>query len=576
MADQSSAFHISFNGEVYNFRQLRDELTALGHRFKTSSDTEVLLEGYKRWDVGVLQRLRGMFAFALWDTRRRRLLLVRDRLGKKPLYYAWHERELLFASEIKGILAGSLLPRKPNFDAIDRYLTFQYVPTPETAFVGIEKLRPGHFMVIESGRPPIITRYWEVPRPIVKRASSAASYRAELLWRFDDAVRCRLVSDVPVGAFLSGGIDSASVVASMARATLAPIQTFTIGFDEPEYDERENARLVAQTYGTQHHEFVVRPNIVSILPELVWHYGEPFADPSAVPTYCVAEIARRDVKVVLNGDGGDENFLGYPRYAAAWLGQGIDALPKAVRAALGAAGRALPIGLNTFAPVRYLGRFLAEADSQTARRYGQWLTVFSDIEKRRIYGDGLRDRLDRSSLVVLEPWFDLPVSVAARAAYADMNTYLPDDILTKVDVACMAHGLESRSPFLDQELMAFAATIPASLKMRGLRTKALLRSAMAMRLPAKVVSGRKMGFGVPIDRWFRAELREMAYDVMLSEGARSRGLFKPEAVRTLLEEHTSGLRRHHHRLWALLFLELWFRTWIDAPQSEFQRPSALV
>jgi asparagine synthase (glutamine-hydrolysing) len=360
----------------------------------------------------------------------------------------------------------------------------------------------------------------------------------------------------------------------MARVGGGPIRTFTVGFDEPDYDERAAARMVAERYATQHHEFVVRPDVVSILPKLVWHCGEPFADSSAVPTYCVAEIARRHVTVALNGDGGDESFLGYPRYAGARLGQAIDALPRPFLRCLGAAGRALPFETSAFRPLRYLQRFLAEADAGAARRYGGWVSVFDDADKRGLYADGMRDRLGSSALALLEPWFDVTSPAAARAAYADMNSYLPDDLLTKVDAASMAHGLEARSPFLDHELMEFAAGIPASLKMRGLRTKALLRDAMAERLPARVVRRRKTGFSVPIDRWFRAELREMAYDVLLSEPARSRGLFRLEAVKLLLDQHTSGRRGHHHRLWALLFLELWFRMWIDPAGAPATPPPA--
>ncbi|NQU70454.1 MAG: asparagine synthase (glutamine-hydrolyzing), partial [Rhodospirillales bacterium] len=516
MADASSELHIVYNGEIYNHRELRAELIGLGHRFKSQSDTEVLIEGYKRWGLNVLQRLNGMFAFALWDSRTAKLVLARDRVGKKPLYYARLGDTLLFASEIKGILNWPGMKRSANLAAIHQYLTYQYVPAPMTAFEGIHKLPPASVMVLEADGSQHMETYWSLARPEKSLARPVGEIEAELRDRFDAAVKRRLISDVPLGAFLSGGIDSASVVASMAHVSSDPIKTFTIGFEEPAFDERRYAKLVSDRYGTEHHEFVVSPDAISVLPKLVWHYGEPFADSSAIPTYYLSELTRRHVTVALNGDGGDENFLGYPRYVGAWLGSWMNRLPGSVRRALGAAGSAMPGETSHIRILRYLRRFLMEANEDDVRRYGKWITFFSAAQKSELYGDAMRDQLGDDPLSGLDGWFEGDAPIASRAAFADIHSYLPDDLLVKVDVASMAHGLEARSPFLDHEFMEFAATIPADVKMRRWQTKAILKSAMADRLPQELLHRPKMGFGVPIERWLRGELRDMAYDVLVN------------------------------------------------------------
>jgi asparagine synthase (glutamine-hydrolysing) len=565
MADTHGNVHLSYNGEIYNFRELREELTRLGHRFCTATDTEVILEGYKCWGTGVLGRLRGMFALALWDSRTRKLLLVRDRLGQKPLYYRERDGALLFASEIKAILAWPGIERAPDMAAIGQYLTFQYVPTPLTAFDGVRMLPPATALIIDVEGKSEMIRYWALPHPETARKRPLADLEEELRQRFDDAVRVRLVSDVPVGAFLSGGIDSASVVASMAAASARPVKTFTIGFDEAAFDERDYARLVSERYGTEHHEMVVRPDAVDILPKLVWHYGQPFADSSAVPTYYLSQFAREHVTVALSGDGGDEAFLGYPRYVGAQLGSRIDMIPPGLRQGLGALGRRMPGETSNVRLLRYFRRFLSVAGGTDVERYGDWITFFSEPQKDDLYAGAFREQLERRGLAGFDRWFAGTTPAAARAAWADIHSYLPDDLLVKVDVATMAHGLEARSPFLDHELMEFAASIPAAQKMKLWRTKALLKSAMADRLPAALLNRPKMGFGVPIDRWIRNELREMCYDTLLSSTARERGLFRPEAVRTLLDDHNAGRHANQYRIWALLCLELWFGMWIDPP-----------
>lgn len=563
MADEDGVVHLVHNGEIYNFQALRDELIALGHRFSSQGDAEVIVAGYKQWGDKVIGRLRGMFAFVLWDSRRRRLLMVRDRLGQKPLHYAWCDGRLLFGSEIKAILAWPGMTRDADLEAIHHYLAWRCVPAPHSAFLGVRHLPPAHFMVVEADGSSRIERYWSLPEPGAARSRPFAELAEEITERFDEAVRLRLISDMPLGAFLSGGIDSACVVAAMARFASGPVKTFTIGFADRGFDERQSARHVATRYATDHHEFVVEPDAVDILPKLVWHYGEPFADASAVPSWYVSEITRRHVSVALNGDGGDEAFLGYPRYAGSRLGGWIDALPRPARSLMAALGRALPFEASGLRLLRYARRFLVDAATPPARRYINWMTLFAQADKQAFYGDAMMDCLDSPSEDLLAPWLGDGAVDAGRAAYADIHGYLPDDLLVKVDVATMAHGLEGRSPFLDHELMALATAIPAAQRMRGLRTKSLLKSVMASRLPREILGLPKRGFEVPIERWLRHELKDFAYDTLTSARAKARGLFRPQAVKRLLDEHVAGLRPHHDRIWALLMLELWFAMWID-------------
>ena len=567
MADEDGAIHLVHNGEIYNFQALRDELIALGHGFASQGDAEVIVNGYKQWGDGVIGRLRGMFAFVLWDSRRRRLLLVRDRLGQKPLHYAWHEGRLLFGSEIKAILAWSGMARVADLEAIHHYLAYRAVPAPHTAFMGVRHLPPAHYMTVEADGSSRTERYWALPEPVdtPRRPSRRpmADLAEEITERFDEAVRLRMISDVPLGAFLSGGIDSACVVAAMAKVGSGAVKTFTIGFTDRRFDERDAARHVAARYATDHHEFVVEPDALDILPKLVWHYGEPFADASAIPTWYVSEITRRHVTVALNGDGGDEAFLGYPRYAGSRLGGWVDALPRPARRLMAALGRLLPFETSRARLLRYGRRFLVEAATPAPERYTNWMTLFGQADKQALYGDAMMDCLGSPSEDLLAPWLGTGAVDPGRAAYADIHGYLPDDLLVKVDVATMAHGLEGRSPFLDHELMACAAAIPAAQRMSGLRTKSLLKSVMGSRLPREILKLPKRGFEVPIEHWLRNDLKDLAYDTLTSARAKTRGLFRPEAVARLLDEHMANVRPHHDRIWALLMLELWFVMWID-------------
>jgi asparagine synthase (glutamine-hydrolysing) len=579
MASADETVWITYNGEIYNFVDIRRELVGLGYPFRSRTDTEVIANGWHAWGPKIFSRLRGMFALAIWDRRSQRLILARDRIGKKPLYYAAIGTAFLFGSEIKALLTWPGIAREPNLVAIDRYLSLGYVPAPQTAFSGIHKLPAAHYLVLQA-RPagsldkPELTRYWRLPEPRALRRRSAAELQHELVTLLEEAVRLRLISDVPLGAFLSGGVDSSAVVAMMARVGGGTVKTFSIGFSAKEYDETRYARMVAQRYATDHREFVVEPDAVAVLPRLVWHYGEPFADPSAIPTYYVSELARSHVTVALNGDGGDECFLGYNRYRAmrylAWL----DRMPRWSRAALARWLAVAPPAVQRRFRLPRVQALLRACEEQPGRRYGFTLAAFTDGDKEQGYGEAMRERTG-SAFDFFDPYFAEADSLVAGANWTDLHTYLPDDLMVKVDVAGMAHGLECRSPLLDHVLMEWAAGIPDQIKMARGVTKALFKSAMKPYLPAELLYRPKMGFGCPIDQWFRSELKELAYDTLLSHRSHRRGIFRPDYVRSLLAEHCAGTRDHHTRLWALLMLELWFQMWIDSPaETAISRPAA--
>lgn len=560
---------ITYNGEVYNFAELRKELMALGYPFRSRSDTEVIVNGWHAWGPRVLSRLRGMFALAIWDRRARRLTLARDRLGKKPLYYSASRDAVLFGSEIKALLAWPGMRRAPDLGAIDRYLSFGYVPAPDTAFVGVRKLPAAHHLSVETHpdghlREPELVRYWSLPQiGGSRRARPVEELRRELIARLEEAVRLRLVSDVPLGAFLSGGIDSSAVVAMMARVGCGPVKTFSIGFSERGYDETRYARMVAERYATDHREMVVEPDAAAVLPRLVWHYGEPFADPSAIPSYYLAELARREVTVALNGDGGDECFFGYPRYEAMRRFSRLAATPEWSRNALQTLLGVAPERAQRQFKLPRIRALLRAPRENPGRAYAAALDWFTEQDKEDCYGEAMREQLRRPDLDFLEPHFAEASGLAAGANRADIHVYLPDDLLVKVDVASMAHGLETRSPLLDHIFMEWAVSLPEELKLGRGASKALFKSAMAPYLPAEVLHRPKMGFSCPIDHWLRNELKDLAYDTLVSHKASGRSLFRPAHIRRLLDEHCSMRRDHHRQLWALLMLELWFEMWID-------------
>jgi len=570
MANGDGTVWITYNGEIYNFLELRGQLEREGVAFSSRTDTEVILALYERYGVECLRYLRGMFAFAIWDGRARTLFVARDRVGKKPLCYYHDPERFVFASESKAILQDPEVPVAPDLQAIHHYLTYGYVPSPHSAFRGFRILPPAHYLLVRDGQVRV-ARYWQLRyRPKLRKDEAALC--EELLARLREAVRLRMISDVPLGAFLSGGIDSSTVVALMSECSSGPVKTFSIGFEEEAYNELPYARLVAERYGTDHHEFVVKPDAIGVLPELVWHYNEPYADSSAIPTYYLAKLTRQHVKVALNGDGGDENFAGYDRYLANRIAERYDRFPRPLRAALEWGVKSLP-GLRPFlgGPYRRAKRFFAAASEEPKRRYGRWVGVFPNALKAELYAPAFREVTARSdSLELLFATYeaqDAPDFVDATLG-VDVATYLPNDLLVKMDIASMAHSLEARSPILDHVFMEFAASIPSSLKLRGLTKKYIFKLAVRNLLPAAVIDRPKMGFGVPIDRWFRRELRETAYDTLLGSRCLDRGLFQQTVVRRLLDEHGSGRAEWHPQLWSLLVLELWFQRFIDR-RTEF-------
>ncbi len=562
MHNEDQTVWVVFNGEIYNYRELRRELEAAGHRLYTSSDTETIVHAYEEWGEGAFERLRGMFGIALWDRPRRTLLLARDRAGIKPLHYAERGSRLYFGSELKSLIAAGAVSREIDLEALDHYLSFLYTPRDRAIFKGVRKLPPGHYLKWVDGRIDV-RQYWQIGtvESFNGRADQAAASLYDVL---ADAVTSHMMSDVPLGAFLSGGVDSSIVVGLMARASSRPVKTFSIGFDEPQFDELEHARTVSTHFGTDHHELVVRPDGLGILDRLIEHFDEPFADPSAIPTWYVSEMARRHVKVVLSGDGGDELFGGYDRYLPHPRVARFDRMPMpGKRAMAGLVWPLLPHGARG-------KNFLRHVSRSDEGRYLDSIAFFQPDEKEALYTGDVRHALaGRGAEQALATRFARFGALPARSQMMrfDFETYLPDDVLTKVDRMSMAHSIESRVPLLDNEVIAFASTLPASFKIVNGRRKHILKEAARTLLPAAILDRRKQGFGVPLGVWFRGGLTDMFSEILRSPTARQRGYFAPAFVDRLVSEHLSNKRDHTFRLWQLLVFELWHRHYIDRAAS---------
>jgi asparagine synthase (glutamine-hydrolysing) len=562
--DRSRA--VVFNGEIYNFRALRGELEARGHRFGTASDTEVILHAWEEYGDGFVSRLRGMFAFAAWDLRNRRLLLARDRVGKKPLYYAHDTERLLFGSELKAIVADPSVKRAISLEAVDEYLTFGAVPAPRTIYQGVRQLPPAHYLVWEAGRVRVV-EYWDVSYSRGP-ARSEGAWLEEFEALFEEAVRLRLISDVPLGAFLSGGVDSTAVVAAMARASDRPVATTTVTFQERAFNEAPHARAVARSLGTDHREVTVAPRAVEILPTIVWHLDEPFADASAVPTYYVARAARQRVTVALSGDGGDEIFAGYEwRYGLNLLEDRLRRrIPGALRrGVLGPLASVWPKADRLPRPLRW--KYLLRNESLDAdAAYFQDMSRFTPAEKRDLLTPGFRRSLNgHDPFEGFRRHFDRVRGLdhLNRILYVDLKTWLANDILVKVDRMAMASSLEVRSPLLDHHIIEFAATLPTDLKFRHGTAKYLLKQYAERRAPASAIRRPKQGFSIPLADWLRADLRPMAEDLLLSDRSLGRGYFEPDVVRGLWTRHQERARNHGPQLWALMMLEQWHRMFVD-------------
>lgn len=560
MTNEDRTIGAVLNGEIYNFAALREALGRRGHRFSSSGDTEVLAHLAEESDAsGLARELDGMFAFAVWSTNDQRLLLGRDRMGKKPLYY-WHGGDtFVFGSEIKGLLAHPAVTRRLDPRAISAYLTFGYVPTPFTFFEGIRSLPPAHVLTLEPGSEPVIERYWRLDVPglngVVPLDIGLDEAAAEVRRLLEAAIRRRLVSDVPLGAFLSGGIDSSAIVAIMAGVMGEPVKTFTIGFDDRDgFDERPFARAVATHFGTEHHEAVAHPQTIELIERLVHHHDQPFGDSSAVPTFLLNGLAREHVTVALSGDGGDELFAGYERLAGALAVNAVGRLPEAVRDAGRRVVDALPPGAMQGRGVK-AQRFAATVAEGLPLAYLGWVSYVSEPWRQRLVlhpSDwALDDYQARWSATSGARTLD-------RLLALNIDTYLVDDLLVKADRTSMAHSLEVRSPFLDTDLVEFAARLKPGLKIHGLSLKRVLKRAVGDLLPPEILSRPKRGFGVPLDRWFREELQQYT-DSMLGDGARVRGHLRGEALDAMLVEHRSGRAAHGQALWTLLTLELFLR-----------------
>ena len=553
--NEDRSLWVVYNGEVYNYQELHRDLAARGHRFTTVSDTETLLHLHEEEGVGGLHKLRGMFAYALWDARREELLLVRDRFGKKPLYYAHTAGGLFFASEIKSLRAAGL-PLSPDPEALKLYFLLGYIPEPYSAYQTVRKLEPGSWLLYRANGSVIRGRYWNMPQPESREPAGFSPEDAcqRVRQTFDEAVRLRLIADVPLGAFLSGGIDSSLVVASMARQSRDPVKTFSIGFEESEYNELKYAAMVARRYGTDHHELMVRPDSVSLVEKLVHHFDEPFADSSAIPTYLVSEFAAQHVKVALSGDGGDELFAGYTRSQTIERLLFMDRVPAFLRAGLAALARWLPFSAYGKNYLHMLSR------SGPMDRYFE--SNFSNyyLRKQLLQPEWMLPA-DYGFLMRMLPDAFLPRTAdpVSQALHFETAVNLPGDMLVKVDRMSMAASLEVRCPLLDRDLADVAASIPNSWKIREGRGKYILVKALGDTLPPELLTREKMGFGVPLDHWFRGALREMLHDHLTGSRFLERGIVSPPFVRHLLEEHRTGRRNHAAWLWSLLMLEMWYR-----------------
>jgi asparagine synthase (glutamine-hydrolysing) len=554
-----------FNGEIYNYKALAKDLEASGVVLRTKSDTEVILELYRRDGLDFLQELRGMFALGLWDRRHQRMVLARDRLGKKPLFFHLGPDGLAFASELSALLADDRIERVVEPQALHAYLALGYVPTAHAILRGVRKLAPGTLAVFEGGQLRT-HRYWQLQ--FAPQERPLPEVMEELRHLLYEAVSLRLVSDVPLGAFLSGGIDSSAVVAIMSKLGARPVRTFSIGFDDPDYSEVEYAREVARRYQTEHHEEIVRPQAAELLPVLVRAYGEPFADPSALPSYLLAQMTRKHVTVALSGDGGDEGFAGYNRYVHEKMTRLFQRLPR---------GLLLPVA--RFVEQRFPGQRkgpLGEA-AAAVRTHARRVQMGDVPRYAAQFGSFTTDQLAELCTPALTAaggdaaqtlFSNLLAAGSApdelgRLLELDIHTYLVDDIFTKVDIASMQHSLEVRCPLVDHELLEFAATVPSSLKMRGFRGKWLLRQVLADLLPHSILYRSKRGFGIPHARWLRGELRPLLHDTLLSPRVYQRGHLQRPYVERLIAEHDSGQVNHGLRLWNLLWLELWHSHFID-------------
>jgi len=566
--NEDQSILVVFNGEIYNFQELKKDLQERGHHFQTNSDTEAIVHAYEEYGDDCPKYLRGMFTFAIWDRKRQRLLAARDRFGKKPLNYYWDGARLIFGSEIKSILEAGI-PRELNPIALDEYLVYSYVPAPNTMFKNVLKLPAAHVLIYEHGQ--IRTqRYWDLPYTTTcyDDEATAVARTRELL---EDAVRVRLMSEVPLGAFLSGGIDSSVVVGLMSQMMSQPVKTFSIGFDEDDFSELPHARRIAQHFGTEHQEFFVRPDLIGVLPQLVWDYDEPFGDSSMLPTYYVSKLAREHVTVVLTGDGGDEIFGGYDHYLREYK---VAQTSPLMRNLLAYGSKLLP---NDFRGKKRLGNMNRDLGTRCVRT----LSRIPNNSRHLLYSPehfaqvSSHDPYERH-LAYYRQAAASKLEMLTQMQYVDAHVYLTDDILVKVDKATMLNSLEARAPLLDQHLVEYVTSLQPSLRIHNGTLKYLLKQVAKDFVPAEILNRPKQGFGVPVKHWFRGELTSYARDMLDSPRARQRGIFNPRFISNLLDAHANTkLVNNSYAIWSLLCLELWFQIYLDEPPTHVE-PSTAV
>lgn len=552
------------NGEIYNYRSLREELIARGHRFATGSDMEVIVHGYEVWGDGVVNRLNGQFAFALWDGPRQRLLAARDRAGEKPLYYFEGVDDIVFASEIKAILTRTDIPRTLDLEGLDTFLTYEFIVAPHTIFQGIRKLPPAHLLTVERGKVATVP-YWDAPTATDDDLSDE-EWAEELRATLGRAVKSQMMSDVPLGAFLSGGIDSSAVVAFMAQASERPVKTFSIGFAEGSYDETGYAREIARLFKTEHREERIEPRVEDLFDKLLVHLDEPFADVSLFPTFLVSEVAAQEVKVVLSGDGGDELFAGYDWYQADRIARTLRRFPgQTALRALAAVSELLPPTEKKKGLINKAKRFLAGATLPPNLEHYRWLSHLGADEKREMYSDDFLNGLASfdPAAPVLRALGSPREDLLNRQLYADFKIFLADDILVKVDRMSMANSLEARAPFLDQGVIELAFRMPGRMKLRGNTGKHVLKEAMTGILPPSILHRRKEGFSIPMKNWLRRELRPLMQELLCEERVRRRGLFRWPAIERRISEHLAGRANHAHQLFPLMVFERWAGEFLD-------------
>lgn len=559
-------YWIVFNGEVYNFQEKRAMLEKEGCVFKSHSDTEVILALYAKFGKKCLEHLRGMFAFAIYDEQEKTIFCARDRVGKKPFKYYLDDNVFMFASELKAILTQPEYKKEPDYVAIHHYLTLQYCPAPLTGFKDLKKLEPAHYLFVDLKTKKVEKeRYWKLDYSR-KLDLSEKEWKKRIMEKLEESVKLRMIADVPLGAFLSGGIDSSAIVALMSKNSAKPVKTFSIGFKEEKYNELKYAKIVAEKFKTDHTEFIVEPHAIELLPMLVKQYEEPYADSSALPTYYVSKMTRDFVTVALNGDGGDENFGGYGRYSVQKFGMWYDKIMPIHKLIILPISNFLAKNIgNTFFDRIY--RFSKTLSDNYTRRYVSYICYFTNEMKNKIYTDKFKKKMvgiDSYDIIASRFIESDAKDKMDQCLYADFSTYLPDDLMVKVDIDSMTVALEGRSPFLDHEFLELTAQIPFKLKIKGWNNKKyILKEALRGLVPNEVMFRPKMGFGVPIDVWFRGELKNYAYATLLSPRAIDRGIFKKEAVKELLDTHNTTRISYAYHIWALITLELWFQEYFD-------------